>query len=264
LNRCCLIIHAKFVFYLKSIFLNLSRTADIRNNPEYYPRNRSAHHYTFQLYQIMNTYSTETILSVAQVMADSFKDDPLNQTILRNISKKDKLLFEHSLIHVKQAVKTKSLRLLDGDPQAFLVGIARKDERAFKEMVHVVKVYLKTLGILGFRDLKTILANNKKTKKVVNFSWQKEFIEGEYYRIKIVAVDKSLRGTGAFRRLMTPVLESCDRKKIPVILETHNYTNVGLYNHFGFELVKTIESNDTDIKQYCMIRKPRGSKGIHT
>jgi hypothetical protein len=76
----------------------------------------------------MNTYSTETILSVAQVMADSFKDDPLNQTILRNISKKDKLLFEHSLIHVKQAVKTKSLRLLDGDPQAFLVGNARRDE----------------------------------------------------------------------------------------------------------------------------------------
>ena len=39
------------------------------------------------------------------------------------------------------------------------------------------------------------------------------------------------------------------------MLETHNIKNVGLYEHFGFELVKTIKSEVTPIEQYCMIRK---------
>jgi len=31
---------------------------------------------------------------------------------------------------------------------------------------------------------------------------------------------------------------------------------VGLYEHFGFDLVKTIKSGETHIEQYCMIRNP--------
>ena len=81
-------------------------------------------------------------------------------------------------------------------------------------------------------------------------------MSGRFYRIKIVAVDESMRGKGAFRRLVTPVLDFADKEKIPVVLETHNYDNVGLYEHFGFDLVKTIKSGETPIEQYCMIRNP--------
>jgi len=208
----------------------------------------------------MEILDKNTIESVVKVMADSFKTDPLNQTLLNGLTRKDELLHAHSLIHIDTAIKAKSLKLLDGNPKAFLVGLDSNDESVLRDIRMVIKVYQKTLTMLGWRDIKTILSNNKKIKNVVNFKWQKEFINDRYYRIKIVAVDKELRGSGAFRRLVTPVLDQCDKSNIPVVLETHNYNNVGLYEHFGFQLVKTIESDSTDIKQYCMIRYPDKSK----
>lgn len=55
--------------------------------------------------------------------------------------------------------------------------------------------------------------------------------------------------------LITPSIEFGDKERIPIVLETHNPDNVGLYQHFGFELVKTLTSPETEIKQYCMIRR---------
>jgi GNAT superfamily N-acetyltransferase len=204
----------------------------------------------------MKMFDKNTIETIAKVMADSFGTDPLNQALLHGLTRKDELLHAHSMIHIDTAIRANSLKLLDGNPKAFLVGLDSNDESVLRDIRMVIKVYLKTLTMLGWRDVKTILSNNKKVKNVVNFKWQKEFIKNGYYRIKIVAVDKELRGTGAFRRLVTPVLDHCDELNIPIVLETHNYNNVGLYEHFGFQLVKTIESGDTDVKQYCMIRNP--------
>ena len=44
-----------------------------------------------------------------------------------------------------------------------------------------------------------------------------------------------------------PVFDYADKEKIPVVLETHNYDNEGLYEHFGFDLVKTIKSGSEKI-----------------
>jgi hypothetical protein len=198
----------------------------------------------------MEKFDKYTIETIAKVMADSFKSDPLNQALFRGLTRKDELLLAHSMIHIDTAIKANSLKLLDGHPKAFLVGLDSNDESIMRNIRMVMKVYRKTFSMLGFRDIKTILSNNKKVKQAVNFKWQKKFINNRYYRIKIVAVDKELRGTGAFRRLVTPVLDSCDGEIIPVILETHNYNNVGLYEH-------------TDVKQYCMIRKPDKLKIKH-
>jgi len=51
-----------------------------------------------------------------------------------------------------------------------------------------------------------------------------------------------------------PQQEAAAGGGVPLVLETHNYNNVGLYGHFGFALVKTLASPDTEIKQYCTIR----------
>ena len=47
--------------------------------------------------------------------------------------------------------------------------------------------------------------------------------------------------------LVTPVLDYADKVNIPVVLEIHNYDNVGFYEHFGFDLVKTIKSGSEKI-----------------
>ncbi len=208
------------------------------------------------------TLNRQDVETVAGVMADSFMEDPLNIAILEGVSKKKELLLAHSLLHTRQAIRCGTLNLLDGDPRAFLIGLDSKYESRLKDIGLIMNVYAKTIRVLGFKDLRTIFANNNKVKKSVSFSWQKEFIKGRYFRVKIVAIDKALRGSGAFRRLITPHIEACDAGKTPMILETHNHNNLGIYRHFGFELVKTISSDKSPISQYCMMREPKSEKAV--
>lgn len=204
----------------------------------------------------MEHFSQPTIEQIALVMAESFMDDPMNQAVLEGVEKKAKLLSDHAFTHTRHAIERGMITLPDGNPKAFIIASDSKDNSKLIEMWLIVKIYLKTIQILGFRDLKRIFTNNKKAAKVLSFRWQKEFIQQRFYRVKIVAVDKSMRGQGAFRRLITPAIEYADDQKIPMVLETHNPENMGIYERFGFSLVKTITHPETTIEQYCMIRKP--------
>ena len=203
---------------------------------------------------IFDKHSIETI---ARVMADSFLEDPMNLAQLEGIKNPEKLLKAHSLLHARYAVKCSSLSILSTDARAFMIGFDSNNEKKLKDRVLMARILLSTIISLGFKDLKKMMANMKKNGKVLSFGWYKEFINGRHYRIKIIAIDKELRGTGAFRKLITPAIEFADREKIPMVLETHNPSNIGLYAHFGFELVKTIQSDETPIEQYCMIRHPK-------
>ncbi len=62
-------------------------------------------------------FSEHVIRTVAEVMADSFLDDPFNRAVLEVIADADKLIQAHSLILARYASRTKNLYLLDGtDP----------------------------------------------------------------------------------------------------------------------------------------------------
>lgn len=196
------------------------------------------------------------IKTVAAVMADSFKQDPASMAMMEGIEEPEKLFMAHTLMHSTHAFQTRSLRILDDDPRAFLIGYDSIHENKLLERKLHLKIIIKTLACLGLKNTKRMMNNMQKVGKVLNLSWYNEYIRGRHYRLKVIAVDKALRGSGAFRRLITPVMEYAGQNQIPVVLETHNPSNVGLYEHFGFLLVNTIAHPSIAIKQYCMIRYP--------
>ncbi len=205
----------------------------------------------------MLNISPQTLDAIAGHMGSSFLEDPMNQAQLEGIIQKEKLMLAHARLHVQYAIKARALHLLDNDPRAVMVALDSTSSSKFQEMQIIMKTIGVTFFILRFREVRCLIRNMKTLGKVLNFSWPKEFIQGRHYRVKIISIDKSLRGKGAFRRLFTPAIELADREGIPMVLETHNPSNVGLYQHFGFELVKTITSPATPVQQYCMIRKPQ-------
>lgn len=239
--------------------------ADMTVQQRLTPDRHLKHHYIKRPYEQnndrrrgkrMEKCRSDIIPVVARIMADSFKGDPLNRAVFRGVRKSDRLLYAHARIHISYALNNGYLRLLNGSPEAFLIGMDSKNRHPLGDLLLNARVVQKTFTTLGIGDLRRILSNYKKISKVVNSVWHREFTSGRYYRLKIIAIDKNMRGTGAFRRLLTPVLEYCDTESIPMVLETHNERNVGLYIHFGFELVKTLTARNTEVTQYCMIRKP--------
>jgi GNAT superfamily N-acetyltransferase len=200
------------------------------------------------------------IQTVAAVMAESFKEDPGSMAMMEGIEDPEKLFRAHTLLHSAHAYQTKSLTIMDNDPRAFLIGYDSIHENKFLERKLYLKIIMKSIACLGLKGITKMINNMQKVGKVLNLGWYKEHISGRHYRLKVIAVDRALRGSGAFRRLITPVLEYADQNQIPVVLETHNLFNVGLYEHFGFTMVKTITHPSIEIKQYCMIRYPEEAK----
>ncbi|ASB49153.1 GNAT family N-acetyltransferase [Alkalitalea saponilacus] len=198
----------------------------------------------------------ETLDAIAGYLAGSFLEDPMNKAQMEGISKKEKLMRANARIAIKHASKIDALYLLDNDPRAIMVAYDTINNSKIRETWTNIKTIAVTFISVNLKELFKLLRNMKVLVKVLDFKWPQEFFKGRHYRIKIISIDKSLRGTGAFRKLITPAIEYADREQIPMVLETHNPSNVGLYEHFGFKLVKTISSPKTPIQQYCMIRKP--------
>ncbi|HAA85460.1 MAG TPA: hypothetical protein DCE14_03810 [Kosmotogaceae bacterium] len=190
-------------------------------------------------------------------MADSFLDDPLNRVVLEGIADANKLIQAHSLILARYAYKTKNLYLLDGtDPGAFLIACDSRNDSIIRQVSLGLRIVSKSFKLLNRRDFKRLSTNHKATHDIVDAMWYRRYVRGRFFRIRIAAADRSIRDTGAFRRLLTPIIEVCNKDRIPIVIETHNPDNVGLYSHFGFKLVKTISSPRINIEQFCIIRPP--------
>ena len=204
----------------------------------------------------MQLHSPEILDAIALQMGNSFMADPMFSAQMEGISQREKLLKAHARLSLKHSRKIGALHMLNNDPRAIMLAFDSQKNSKLREMITLVKTIGISFFILGFKDVRQFFRNMKPLNKILNFTWHKEFIRGRHYRVKVISIDKSLRGAGVFRRLFTPALEYADREGIPMVLETHNPSNVGLYEHFGFELVKTITSPETPVQQYCMIRKP--------
>jgi GNAT superfamily N-acetyltransferase len=199
-----------------------------------------------------------SLKTAARVGAHSFLDDPMTIAQVQGIANPERMLEAHALIQAEHAARYGSFHLLDGgDPRAFMVAYDSLDKPWLSEIVMLGRTILATFQQLRFKEFRILTRNIRKHGKALNLSWYKSVVKGRHYRMKVIAIDPMLRGTGAFRRLITPALDYADRERIPAVLETHNPKNVGLYEHFGFELVRTITSPETHISQYCMIRKPQ-------
>ena len=71
-----------------------------------------------------------------------------------------------------------------------------------------------------------------------------------------LSIKKDAQGKGIASKLLRPMLGFCDDEKMVAYLETNKASNVGLYQHYGFELMKEEVIPKTPVTHYSMVRKP--------
>ena len=71
-----------------------------------------------------------------------------------------------------------------------------------------------------------------------------------------LSVRKDAQGKGMASKLMRPMLQFCDDERMVSYLETNKEANVGLYRHYGFELMKEEQIPKSTVMHYAMVRKP--------
>ena len=57
---------------------------------------------------------------------------------------------------------------------------------------------------------------------------------------------------------MRPMLGFLDDERMVAYLETNKESNVGLYQHYGFDLMKEELIPSSPVMHYAMVRRPQG------
>ena len=73
-----------------------------------------------------------------------------------------------------------------------------------------------------------------------------------------LSVKKDAQGKGIASKLMQPMLQFCDDERMVAYLETNKASNVGLYQHYGFDLKNERMIPKKSVMHYAMVRQPKG------
>ena len=85
---------------------------------------------------------------------------------------------------------------------------------------------------------------------------KKDFTDHYDWYLYNLSIKKDAQGKGIATKLMRPMLQFCDAERMVSYLETNKETNVGLYQHYGFELMKEEVIPKTPVTHYAMVRNP--------
>ena len=96
-------------------------------------------------------------------------------------------------------------------------------------------------------------------QKMIHFQIQalhirKRLIQRPYWYLSLIAVAPEFQGQGFASRLLRPVLAQADAANTPVFLETHNPSNLPVYERLGFKIIATVRIKNTPLAHYCLRR----------
>ena len=91
-------------------------------------------------------------------------------------------------------------------------------------------------------------------------SLKKEFTDNYDWYLYNLSIKKDAQGKGIASKLMRPMLQFCDDEKMVAYLETNKETNVGLYRHYGFDMMREEPIPKTPVTHYAMVRNPMHTK----
>ena len=85
---------------------------------------------------------------------------------------------------------------------------------------------------------------------------KKEYTDNYDWYLFNLSIKKDAQGKGIASKLMRPMLQFCDDERMVAYLETNKESNVSLYRHYGFELMKEELIPKTPVMHYSMVRGP--------
>ena len=188
---------------------------------------------------------------LAEVAADAYQDYPLHNWFTKG--KYDKL--------ASKLIMQISLRTMTEDAVIY----------ADSEEINGFAVWL-PLGFTGSKTMPFLLNGGLKlifhsglgiiarllTYETYAMNLKKEYTDNYDWYLYNLSIKKSAQGKGIASKLMRPMLQFCDNEKMVAYLETNKESNVGLYKHYGFDLMKEEQIPKTPVTHYSMVRHPKG------
>ena len=188
---------------------------------------------------------------LAEVAADAYQDYPLHNWLTKG--KYDRI--------ASKLIMQISLRTMTEDAIIY----------ADSEEINGFAVWLpqgftgsKTLPFLANGGLKLILHSGLgiigRMLAYENYAMglKREFTDNYDWYLYNLSIKRDAQGKGIASKLMRPMLQFCDNEKMVAYLETNKDSNVGLYKHYGFDLMSEELIPKSPVTHYSMVRHPKG------
>ena len=186
---------------------------------------------------------------LAEVAADAYYDYPLHNWLFggKYDAKASKLLMQASLKSMtKDAVIYADSEELNGFAAWYPFGFTGNAAIPFMINGGVSLILHSGFGILGRLLSYDAYAMNLKKECTDHYDW---------YLFNL-SIKKDAQGKGIASKLMRPMLAFCDAEKMVAYLETNKESNVDLYRHYGFDLMREELVPKTPVTHYSMVRHP--------
>lgn len=108
------------------------------------------------------------------------------------------------------------------------------------------------------QELELLDAQAQKMEAISEFDWARVLEQdNDHIYFYAWAVDPQARGTGALRKLLTPIFKYADEHNLNCYLDCYADRLQHMYEHLGFELIDELHSPDFEVYERRMIRRSR-------
>jgi len=185
---------------------------------------------------------------IAAVFLSAFRDDPLMRYLFssaRDIHKAMEVNFRYVIERARvNGVIFRTSAAYEGAAIWYLNGYPKS---TFSLNIRIAWFMLNQFKVT---DLKKFISFYLKIEKA-HF----RIISRPHYYLELLGVDAQFQGMGFASKLVKPVLAHADRSSRYCYLETQTEKNTALYQHYGFEVVDTIQPGFGGDAYYLMLRK---------
>ena len=188
---------------------------------------------------------------LAEVAADAYQDYPLHNWLTKGKydAKASRLIMQISLrTMTRDAVIYADSEEINGFAAWLPFGFTGNKTMPFLLNGGLSLILHSGLGIIGRLLTYENYAMNLKKEFTDNYDWY----------LYNLSIKKDAQGKGIASKLMRPMLEFCDDERMVAYLETNKESNVGLYRHYGFDLMKEELIPKSPVMHYAMVRHPKG------
>ena len=191
---------------------------------------------------------------LAEVAADAYRDYPLHNWFTKGKydAKASNLLMKVTLkTMTEDSVIYADSEEMNGFAAWLPFGFEGNEALPFLKNGGL-KLFLHTgLGFVG-----RLLAYEKYAMNL-----KKQFTDNYDWYLFNLSIKKDAQGKGLASKLMRPMLQFCDDEQMIAYLETNKDSNVGLYKHYGFDLMKEELIPKSPVMHYAMVRNPAKASG---
>ena len=187
---------------------------------------------------------------LAEVAGDAYRDYPLHNWFTKGKydAKASKLIMQISLkTMVEDAVIYADSEDLNGFAVWLPFGFTGSKTLPFLLNGGLSLILHSGPGIIGRLLTYETYAMNLKKKFTDHYDWY----------LYNLSIKKDAQGKGIASKLMRPMLGFLDDEKMVSYLETNKASNVSLYQHYGFDMMKEEIIPKTPVTHYAMVRHPK-------